>query len=68
MNPFGIAVGDFNGDGIADLAVTNFDGQTVSVLLGEATEPFSRSRPIRLATSPLGVAVGDFNGRLLDLA
>jgi len=30
--PEGIAIGDFNGDGISDLAVTNFDSNTVTVL------------------------------------
>jgi len=33
ISPAYVAVGDFNGDGWLDLAVTNFDGATVSVLL-----------------------------------
>lgn len=32
-NPYGVAVGDFNGDGQPDLAVTNSDYNKVSVLL-----------------------------------
>jgi hypothetical protein len=32
--PFGVAIGDFNGDGRADFAIANFGGNTVSILLG----------------------------------
>src|SRR6266851_5536541 len=34
VNPVSVAVGDFNGDGVQDLAVANFGPPTVSVLLG----------------------------------
>ena len=34
VNPASIAVGDFNGDGVLDLAITNSGDNTVSVLLG----------------------------------
>jgi len=62
-----VAVGDFNGDGIPDLAVaTNFD---VSILLGNASGTFSGSRAFAAGKLPRSVAVGDFNGdTLLDLA
>jgi len=43
-NPYGIAVGDFNGVGIPDLAVTNAGDNTVSVLLGNGDGTSSRSR------------------------
>jgi len=33
-SPFSIAVGDFNGDGVQDLAVANELSDNVSVLLG----------------------------------
>jgi len=35
-NPAGVAIGDFNGDGHADLAVTNYGSATVSVLLNRS--------------------------------
>ena len=39
--PDGVAVGDFNGDGIPDLAVANNDAASVSILLGNASGGFS---------------------------
>src|SRR5262249_20911589 len=45
--PGSVAVGDFRGDGIPDLAVTDFDhGNTVSVLLGNGDGTFRA--PIRI--------------------
>src|SRR5207249_2433361 len=35
-NPYSVAVGDFNGDGRADLAVANLNSSNVSILLGAA--------------------------------
>ena len=42
-----LAVGDFNGDGIADLAVTNEDHNDVSILLGDGHGGFARPRGLR---------------------
>src|SRR5262249_36260327 len=36
-NPFGIATGDFNGDGLPDLVVANTFSNTVGVLLNTST-------------------------------
>jgi hypothetical protein len=65
--PVGVAVGDFNGDGKPDLAVTNIRDNTVSVLLnqtppGASVLTFAAAQPFATGTSPVGVAVGDFNG------
>jgi FG-GAP-like repeat len=38
--PASVAVGDFNGDGKLDLAVTNLDDNTVSILLGNGDGTF----------------------------
>jgi hypothetical protein len=35
FSPYGVAVGDFNGDGHLDIVTANFFGNTVSVLLGK---------------------------------
>src|SRR5882724_11055290 len=56
-----VAIGDFNGDGVADLAVTNYGADTVSVLLGNGDGTFRAAAPVAVDT-PTSVAVGDFNG------
>jgi hypothetical protein len=63
-NSFGIAVGDFNRDGIPDLAVANAGyAGTVSILLGNGDGTFRASREFDAGGSETTtVAVGDFNG------
>ena len=68
--PFGVVVGNFNGDSIADLAVTNTTTNNVSILLGDGSGRFvpAPGSPVATGTSPLGVAIADFNGDgLVDL-
>ena len=65
--PYGIAVGDFDGDGRADIATTNVNSDTASVLLnatvaGSATPTFAAQQTFAVGTSPYGIAVGDFKG------
>jgi hypothetical protein len=68
--PFDVKAGDFNGDGIPDLATATVYIHTVSVLLsnGDGTFQPARDTPIGPA-GPNSLAVGDYNedGRL-DLA
>lgn len=62
--PFGIAVGDFNGDGHLDLvaAPNNISGE-VLVLLGRGgTERFGPPISFPAGGPPRRMAVGDFNG------
>jgi hypothetical protein len=69
QQPTGIAIGDFNGDGLADLVTTNFSNGTVSVLLGAGAGQFGPQSTFPAGDFPVGVAVADFNGDgLLDLA
>src|SRR5208337_2300267 len=68
-NPIEVAVGDFNGDGIADLAVTNHNDNTVSVLLGKGDGTFQPQQTYAVGTGPHGIAIADFNGDgIADLA
>ena len=60
--PISVAVGDFNGDGILDLAVANEDSDNVSVLLGKGDGTFLPAQTFPAGVNPSSVAVGDFNG------
>jgi uncharacterized repeat protein (TIGR01451 family) len=62
--PQSIAAGDFNGDGIQDLAIANNQDGTVTVLLGNGSGGFSQApgSPVAAGPLPTSVAVGDFNG------
>jgi hypothetical protein len=64
-------VGDFNGDGKLDLAVSNQCGTdprcnsdvgTLSILIGDGKGNFTLVSSPAVGHSPLSVAVGDFNG------
>jgi len=69
--PFSLLVADFNGDGIADLAVTNYGDGTLTVLLGRGNGSFQQAHnsPIRIGANPTQLVTGDFNGDgIADLA
>ena len=68
--PSSIATGDFNGDGIPDLAVTNYDYDTLTILLGNGDGTFTATVATPATGSgPDSAAVGDFNGDgIADLA
>jgi parallel beta-helix repeat protein len=62
--PNSVVVGDFNGDGIADLAVANTNGDTVTILLGNGNGTFTSASgsPVPVGNGPISVVAGDFNG------
>jgi hypothetical protein len=60
--PTGIAVGDFNNDGKADLVTANSGANTVSVLLGNGDGTFAAHVDYTVGGTPVAVAVGEFNG------
>ena len=59
--PSSVAVGDFNGDGVQDLAVANISVY-VSVLLGNGNGTFQAPQYFVAGGYPVSIAVGDFNG------
>jgi predicted NUDIX family NTP pyrophosphohydrolase len=60
--PEAVAVGDFDGDSVADLAVANQTSDNVSVLLGRGDGSFDSASNFPAGTDPRSVAVGDFDG------
>jgi hypothetical protein len=73
-NPLYIATGDFNSDGILDLAATNAGSDSVSILLGDGSDgkgdgTFSAKVDYPTGNSPFYIATGDFDSDgILDLA
>ena len=68
FGPYAIAVGDFNGDGRLDLALSGFEfgvGGVAEVLLGNGDGSFQVNTAVPIVTGSsvaTSVAVGDFNG------
>lgn len=61
--PHNVVAGDLNGDGIADLVVTNSDDPgTVSILLGNGDGSFQAPVDLDTGDSPYVVALGDPDG------
>jgi hypothetical protein len=69
--PVSVAVADFNGDGIADLAVANSGSNDVTVLLGDGKGDFlpAVKSPFLVGNVPSFIVAADFNAdENVDLA
>ncbi|MEG4470331.1 FG-GAP-like repeat-containing protein, partial [Microcoleus sp. AT9_B5] len=65
--PQSISIGDFNGDGLPDLATANSVSNTASILLnttatGAATPTFAPKVDFVTDSAPYSVSIGDING------
>ncbi len=60
-SPVHVSVGDFNGDGIPDLAVANSGSNTISILLGKGDGTFQPAVNYPVGPQPVSIVVGDFN-------
>ncbi|OJW11201.1 MAG: hypothetical protein BGO49_11080 [Planctomycetales bacterium 71-10] len=67
--PASIAVGDFNRDGVPDLAAANVNSDNVSVLVGDGAGGFTPRATYRVGSKPNAIVAADFTGDgRLDLA
>ena len=66
LGPVSIASGDFNGDGIRDLAVVDEpvypSPTTVTILLGDGKGGFTTAQTLTQGAGLESIAIGDFNG------
>jgi len=56
-----VVAGDFNDDGIPDLAVTSYVGNSVDIYLGNGDGTFRAEGEFKAAFGPTSMAAGDFN-------
>ncbi len=62
--PRSVSTGDFDGDGKTDLAVTNYNSDSISVFrnTGSGTISFATKVDYITGASPISVSTGDFDG------
>ena len=64
-SPYSVSIGDLDGDGEADLAVTNYNSNTISVLRNTSSPgniSFAAKVDFTTGSSPESVSVGDLDG------
>ena len=67
--PLAMETGDFNGDNVEDIAISNYGDGDISIILGQKDGVFKQKSNIKVGRLPIAIAVGDFNNdEKLDLA
>ena len=67
--PFAVVSADFNGDGIADLAVSRASASVITLHLGHGDGTFLEASSLRTGRRPRGLVAADFDADgILDLA
>jgi hypothetical protein len=61
IDPFGVCIADFNGDEVSDMATSNYQNYTVSILLGNGNGTFQPASNIPGISSPIGLQAGDID-------
>src|SRR5262249_32962226 len=61
-NPFSVATADLNGDGKPDLAVANYNSNSVSVLLNNGNGTFAAKADYPTGSLPRSIVAADLNG------
>lgn len=61
-SPSSLAFGDFNGDGVVDMATGDWNTTSVSVMLGNGNGTFKARTSFSAGANPSSVALGDLNG------
>ncbi len=60
--PNRVAIGDVNGDGISDIAVSSPDGNNITLFLMSNKNSVASSTTIAVGGKPKGLAIADLNG------
>jgi subtilisin family serine protease len=62
VSPINLTVGDFNGDGKTNLAVTNFESNSVSLLMGSLNGTFTKGDLLSAGNGPVDISAVDIEG------
>jgi len=62
VQPFSVAIADFNGDSRPDVATANSTDGTITILLGQGDGTFVPAKTYSICYSPFQIVAGDLNG------